>query len=499
VPGASPPDRLRPAGPAPAAPVFRRISFRQLLVLAFLLIAALLGAASLRALFALESLTTQSRETAARALDLSSAAQSLNERSLAMERASRQAIVLNDRALRERYDAAARDAAASLDRLDGQGVSAEVVAAWRSRVDGISALLAGPPDTALDREQQVARSFRELDAIAATLAQQVRQTIEAHNRGLLERLEASRKFLGQQVIAAVVLAAVLALVFGIWLTRPLKRLEGAIVGLGENRLDEAIAIDGPADLQLVGQRLEWLRLRLVELDADKARFLRHISHELKTPLASLREGVSLLEDGIAGELTGNQREVAKILRHNTGLLQSQIEDLLRFNAAAFEARQLKRARTDLLLLVEQQVETQRLQLRARNLQVQVEGQAAPLELDADKVGTAVANLVSNAIRFSPDGGRIRIALSQHADHVGIDVTDEGPGVAPADRERVFEPFYRGERQPAGAVRGSGIGLSIVHEYIAAHGGRISLLPPASDAPGAHFRIELPNAFHALPA
>ena len=73
----------------------------------------------------------------------------------------------------------------------------------------------------------------------------------------------------------------------------------------------------------------------------------------------------------------------------------------------------------------------------------------------------------------------------------IDIHDQGIGVAAHDRERIFEPFYRGERQPGGVVRGSGIGLSIVHEYIAAHGGRITLLP---DEPGAHFRIEFPHVF-----
>jgi len=98
---------------------------------------------------------------------------------------------------------------------------------------------------------------------------------------------------------------------------------------GENRLDQPIDIRGPTDVRLLGRRLEWLRLRLAELDSDKARFLRHVSHELKTPLAALREGVSLLEDGIAGTLSGSQREVARILRQNTALLQSQIEDLLR--------------------------------------------------------------------------------------------------------------------------------------------------------------------------
>lgn len=471
--------------------MLERVSFRQLLVAAFLLIAGLLAAASLRAVFTLEQLTMQSRDGAARALDLSAAAQSLNERSVTMERTARQSLVLSDRVLRERFDEAAADARSVLARLGPQNVPAALVTDWKNHLQAITALLSGSPDTALDRDRQVAQAFRELDRINAAIAQQVRQTIARQNRSLLDTLEDRRRQLTQQVLGAIALAVLMALAFGIWLTRPLNRLEKAIIGLGENRLDEAIRIEGPADLQLVGQRLEWLRLRLVELDADKSRFLRHVSHELKTPLASLREGVSLLEDGVAGELSANQREVAKILRHNTGLLQGQIEDLLRFNAAAFEARQLRREKTDLLQLIEERVEGQRLQWRARDLQVHVEGTALQAEVDRDKLGTAIANLLSNAIRFSPAGGRIRIRLSQLTDVVHIDMDDEGPGIAYNDQARIFEPFYRGERQPPQVVRGSGIGLSIVHEYIAAHGGRVQLLP---DGPGAHFRIELPHAF-----
>lgn len=471
--------------------MLERVSFRQLLVVAFLLIASLLAAASLRALFTLEQLTMQSRDGAARALDLSAAAQSLNERSVAMERTARQSLVLADRALRQRFDEAAGEARQVLARLGPQDVPEALANDWREHLAAITRLLSGSPETALDRDRQVADEFRELDRINAAIAQQVRQTIATQNRNLLDTLETRRRQLTQQVIGAIGLAVLMALAFGIWLTRPLNRLEKAIIGLGENRLDEAIRIDGPADLQLVGQRLDWLRLRLVELDADKSRFLRHVSHELKTPLASLREGVSLLEDGVAGELSANQREVAKILRHNTGLLQGQIEDLLRFNAAAFEARQLRREKTDLLQLIEEQVESQRLQWRARELQIGIEGKAVQAEVDRDKLGTVMANLLSNAIRFSPAGGRIRIRLSRLAELVRIDLEDEGPGIALDDQARIFEPFYRGERQPPQAVRGSGIGLSIVHEYIAAHGGRVQLLP---GGPGAHFRIELPHAF-----
>ena len=470
--------------------MLQRFSFRQLLVIAFLLIAALLGAASLRALFTLEDLTQQSRSNAARALELSGAAQSLSERSVSMERTSRQSVVLDDRVLRERFNEEVREATEILDGLARENIPAARARQWRAHLQAMAGLLTGPPDTALDRERQLTQEFRELEGINAAIAMQVQQAIQQRNKSLEGKLEASRQQLAQQVTWAIGLAVAMALAFGIWFTLPLRRLENAIVGLGENRLDQVIAIQGPADLALVGQRLNWLRLRLVELDADKSRFLRHISHELKTPLASLREGVSLLEDGVAGELSSDQREIAQILRHNTGVLQSQIEDLLRFNTAAFEARQLHRQSVDLLQILEEQVYAQRLQWRARELTVTVAGEPLLMEIDVEKIGTALANLLSNAIRYSPAKGQIRLELSHQRGFARIDIHDQGVGVAEADRERIFEPFYRGERQPTDVVRGSGIGLSIVHEYIAAHGGSITLMP---DQPGAHFRIELPHA------
>jgi two-component system sensor histidine kinase GlrK len=471
--------------------MLQRFSFRQLLVIAFLLIAALLGAASLRALFTLEELTLESRDGASRSLELSRWAQSLSERSVSMERTSRQSVVLDDRVLRVRFADEAREASKLLASLAAQGLPRDSERRWRAQLQTIDGLLIGPPDTALERERQLTQEFRELEEVNSAIAVQVQQTIQLRNTSLETKLEDSRRHLAQQVTWAIVLAVAMALAFGIWFTVPLKRLENAIVGLGENRLDQTIAIRGPADLALVGQRLNWLRLRLVELDADKSRFLRHISHELKTPLASMREGVSLLEDGVAGELNQDQREIAQILRHNTSVLQSQIEDLLRFNAAAFEARQLHRKTTDLLELVETQVDAQRLQWRAHDLSVTVVGERLLVALDPEKIGTVVANLLSNAIRYSPLKGLIRLELSTLPDLVRLDIHDQGVGVATADRERIFEPFYRGERQPIDLVRGSGIGLSIVHEYMAAHGGRIELL---ADQPGAHFRIEFPHVF-----
>ena len=471
--------------------MLQHFSFRQLLVIAFLLIAALLGAASLRALFTLEELALQSRDGAARALDLSRAAQSLSERSLSMERTSRQSVVLDDAVLRGHFTEEAREATRMLSNLVGQGLPDGNEQLWRTHLATIESLLTGQPATAMERDRQLALVFRDLELVNSAISAQVQQTIQQRNQSLEVKLDNSRLRLRQQVTWAIVLAVAMALAFGIWFTVPLQRLEHSIVKLGENRLDQVIRIRGPADLMLVGQRLDWLRLRLVELDADKSRFLRHISHELKTPLASMREGVSLLEDGVAGELNQDQREIAQILRHNTGVLQGQIEDLLRLNTAAFEARQLRRQSIDLRELVESQVDAQRLQWRARELTIEIFGERVLVALDPEKIGVVLANLLSNAIRYSPLQSTIRLELSTLPGLVCIDIQDQGAGVAIVDRERIFEPFYRGERQPTDVVRGSGIGLSIVHEYVAAHGGRIELL---ADPAGAHFRMELPHVF-----
>jgi two-component system, NtrC family, sensor histidine kinase GlrK len=465
-------------------------SFRQLLLVAFLLIAALPGATALRAVVVLERLVAQSGEEADRALALNAAAQTLAARTAGMERTARQSLVLSDSLLRRRFDDEFRSARGALEQMAEAGLTGPEFARWRQQAEDIAQLLQGPAETALERERRAAAEFRELDRVNAALAARVQARVESRDRALRQQLNAERNRLMRQVWASIALAALLAVAFGIWLARPFKRLQRAVVQLGENRLEEPIDVGGPSDVRRVSQQLEWLRLRLTELDADKARFLRHVSHELKTPLAALREGAALLEDGVAGQLTGDQAEVVRILRQNTLSLQAQIEALLRFNAAAFEARQLQRRPTDLLELLRAQVEAQRLQWQARRLEVLVDGTPVSLAVDPDKLGAAVANLLSNAIRFSPPGSTIRLDVTVQPDRIFIGVRDQGPGVAEADRARVFEPFYRGQRQPQDAVRGTGIGLSIVQEYIAAHGGAVRLV---TDSAAGHFRIELPHA------
>lgn len=232
-----------------------------------------------------------------------------------------------------------------------------------------------------------------------------------------------------------------------------------------------------------------LVLRLAELEADRARVLRHVSHELKTPLAALREGVALLREEVLGPLTSEQREVASILEHNTHALQRQIEELLNYHATVLDVARVQRRSVVMRSLLEAVVAEQRLQLQARDLRVVIDGGGEATQLDPDRMRVALGNLLSNAIAFSPIGGKIELAASVRDNLLVIDCIDQGPGVADADAERIFDPFVQGSRRPAVSQQGSGVGLSIVYEVAVAQGGRVCLVPSAQ---GAHFRMELPH-------
>jgi two-component system, NtrC family, sensor histidine kinase GlrK len=469
--------------------ILSRLSFRQFLLAAFLLIAALLSATSVHALLTLERLVTHSRESARDAVQLTENAQRLAERTVAMERSARQFMVLDDPVFRDRFSEAWQDARTALASLSVALPDAppDQFAAWTRESEAAWSVLQAPRPERDAGRPALDQAFARLPAINAQLTLEGKRATERHNNALLAELERQRGVLTVLVVGAVVLAALLAFGFGVWLSRPLTRIETAIGRLGENRFDQTIEVHGPADLRRLGEQLDWLRRRLADLESDKARFLRHISHELKTPLAALCEGVALLQDEVVGALSEPQREIAHILQQNTVALQMQIEDLLRYNAATFDAQHLRRVPLDLRTLLQQVIDSQRLQWQARGLRVETTGAGGTIAGDADKLAIVLGNLLSNAVRFSPDGGVIRFILSAQAGRLRIDCLDDGPGVAPADIERVFEPFYQGTRQPPGARRGSGIGLSIVREYVEAHGGTVQLMPHGG---GAHFRIEL---------
>ncbi|MCP5268995.1 MAG: HAMP domain-containing protein [Zoogloeaceae bacterium] len=461
-----------------------RFSFRVTLLLGFLLLAILLGAAALRGLIALEDFAVQSRRSADAAVQVTADLQQLAERTVDLERSARQFLVLKEPALRERFDALVAEAQSALDRLRASdaGYFSPAADDWGKAASALQQSL-----TDMDSPAALT-ALSSLGELNEVLADNGRQWIEQQNASLFSELEQNRVRLFSQVLASVSGALVLAVVMAWWLIRPIGRLESAIERLGQSRFDAPIHIPGPADLQAVGRRLDWLRLRLADLEANRARILRHVSHELKTPLAALREGVSLLQEEVVGPLAPDQREVAGILEHNARALQQQIEDLLNYHATVFDAARLNRRRVPLHTMLEVAIDEQRLQLQSRNLIATVDCPRLQVLFDPDKVRIALANLLSNAIAYSPEGSEIRLQAGVQDNKVFIDCIDQGAGVAAADAERIFDPFVQGGRRPDTRQQGSGVGLSIVRELITAQGGKVFLMDSER---GAHFRMELP--------
>ncbi|WP_153111209.1 HAMP domain-containing sensor histidine kinase [Propionivibrio limicola] len=476
-----------------------RISFRQGMLAGFLLIALLLGGAAIQSWWLLERFVAQNRHGNEVALKVAAATRELAERSVDLERSARQFLVLKDAAVLGRFDeqaAAAQRSADYLETLPGNPLAPHP-AAWREAV----ATLGHGLHRVVARDE-LTRALDRLAEINNALELRARDWIEQQQLEAFAALEQNRRQLGWRVAGAVAGALLVALAMGWWLTRPLAILERAIERLGGNRLDEPVTVGGPADLRQVGRQLDWLRQRLGELERERQQTLRHVSHELKTPLAALREGVALLQDGVVGPLDATQQEVVTILQQNAMTLQRQIEGLLRLNAVAFDAHRLQLQPTVLTELLAEAVRERELQIQARGLAVSHEAPSVTLGLDREKLRVVLDNLLSNAIDFSPPGGSVRLlaACDGGSKRLRIDCLDEGPGVAKADAERIFEPFVQGQHAAPLPRQGSGVGLSIVRELVGGMGGEVRLVDDddqGEDAPGnaarrgAHFRIEVP--------
>jgi two-component system sensor histidine kinase GlrK len=285
---------------------------------------------------------------------------------------------------------------------------------------------------------------------------------------------------------AIALAAALALTRLI--TRPIAELDSAIRQLGGADFERPIRVSGPADLRSLGERLDWLRLRLTELEAQKNRFLRHLSHDLKTPLAALREGTELLNDQVAGPLAPPQRQVVAILRDNSVKLQRLIEDLLDYQRALHAASGLQVSSIAMDALLKQSLRSYQLAAQGKALRIGLDAKAFTLWGDAAKLRSVIDNLLGNAVKFTPAGGEIRVLARELDGLATIDVVDSGTGVPPEEREAIFEAFFRGRAGAFGRAEGTGLGLAIAREFTEAHGGRIEVV---AGTRGGHFRVTLP--------
>lgn len=466
-------------------------SFPRLLVVGFAMVALPLILALVNNAISINQFASRSQLAVQQAVQSTQASRRLAELLGALERNARQMAILGDRSLLDAYES---NRAAFL-KVAGEFAALPFDAEQRAALDeivrgeaAIHGLLSGPAGGAGLR--RAAESFTRLDELARGIIGRGDRLIDREVEAMRETAARAQVITFWQMLALVPVALLLAAGFTVLIARPIRQIDAAIRRLGGGDFSAPVGVSGPRDLQMVGRRIEWLRHRLNELEQQKNRFLRQVSHELKTPLTALREGSELLSEEALGRLTPEQQEVAGILKANSIELQRLIEDLLSYGAAEYQRSAMRFAPVEARRAVARVLDDQNLALRARALRVAPHVEDVTLEADPEKLRIMLDNLLSNAVKFSPEGGVIEVDVRRDGELAVIEVSDAGPGIPPAERERVFDPFFRGRSVAGGPLRGSGIGLSVVRDYAQAHGGTVEVVDEPRQT-GARLRVRLP--------
>ena len=408
--------------------------------------------------------------------------------------------------VRQRVDRAAARVEAELDRLghgEYQAVVAPAEAAWRTLLGAIEQerrLVEGGnlPATEEHRDRAVNPAFDAMGATLEPIALEI-------NRGGVEEVERAQAIANRAAtttLASLAAALAIAVIIGIWLgqgiLRPIHSLRRAmaVVSSGDFSPELHIAPDRPDEIGDLGRSFRAMTKQLAELERLRAQFVAVASHELKTPLSVIKGYVSLVREGIYGEVTDDQEKVLGSVSDQgdrLGRLIQQLLDISRFEAGG---GRLEMRPIDLESFIQElSLSFEALALQNEiDFEVEIDPSAPPsLMGDSDRLNEVVGNLLSNAFKFTPRKGTIclRTLPGETDDEVVIEVYDTGVGIPKDKLEKVFEKFYQVENDAQPLSVGSGLGLAIAKEIVEGHGGTIAA--ESEVGVGTTFRVVLPVA------
>lgn len=473
--------------------VFRYLpkSFFNFVLIGFCIVALPLIAALMNDAIYVDRLFVHSQQAVYQAAQATQTSRMLSEQITAMERNARQYAVLGDPAFLVSYadrHIQFQEAAERLLQLLQQEFLRGQLETLLAKEQILFELLQNSDKNKLT-SKETEQEFASLSPLAQTILQESNNYIDSQVDLMRQMTAETKENLLWQALAVVPGVIIFTVVFTVLISRPITQIDQAIRRIGEGNFDEPITVSGPRDLQYLGERLDWLRHRLSELEAKKSGFLRNVSHDLKTPLAAIRESCELLIDGVVGTLSEQQHEVLYILQKNTVHLQRMIESLLNFSLANRDANPNK-SELELKALLKDIAADHKPVMLAKKIDLRLNcGEDITVFADKEQLRVIMDNLISNAVKYSPSHARIRVNVAERDARIIVDVQDNGPGIDSNDALRVFEPFYRGKSTEQGRIKGSGLGLSIAREFVLAHKGTIELV--GADL-GAHFRVTLPK-------
>lgn len=276
---------------------------------------------------------------------------------------------------------------------------------------------------------------------------------------------------------------------------------GEVAGRGSGQMwllrDITRALEAAAEREYLLAIEKEQNARLKELDAMKSQLVASVSHELRTPLTSIVSFTGLLRDGLGADPLEDQVEFLDIIGRNTDRLIRLVDDLLFLDKLDSNLMPLEFEPVNLPQLVSQAVASIRPRAESRDLELAVRcTQGPPLQGDPQRLGQLVDNLLANAVKFTPDGGRVSVRVVPDGDGWLLEVSDTGIGVPDDEQGEIFERFFRASNARRQAMAGSGLGLAIVKRIVQAHGGSIEIM--SGEGEGTTCSVTLPGAGRPVP-
>ncbi len=303
-----------------------------------------------------------------------------------------------------------------------------------------------------------------------------------------ERAEKMVTFL---TFAAIVFGIILSVVITRSILRPLSQIRKKTVEIAEGRIESDLHVSGPPEIGALSASFNQMCQRLRELDNLKADFFSTMSHELRTPLTTIREGTSLLKENTAGVLDARQRRILEIISEESRRLIDLVNNLLDLSRMEAGMLTYNFSRANLILLVRQVIKEIEPLAESRSIQVKDEFQEIPeVEIDQERILQAIRNLLSNALKFTPSSGVVRVTTERKNGEIIFSVSDQGPGIPEEYRERIFDKYQQAALPEVKLYKGTGLGLAIVKKIIEAHGGKVWVEPEQER--GSRFCFSLPG-------
>lgn len=331
-------------------------------------------------------------------------------------------------------------------------------------------------------------TFSDLDKRAVL----INSAINAFMNNELNKLKASKlaaqKTLLWQTLSFILLTIIMILILAFIISQPIKQINQGIDRLGRGDFSTPVFISGPKDLEALGEKINWLRKRLFNLERDKTKFIAHISHDLKTPLASIMEGSGILQEELVGPLNKQQIAVTEILTKNSIKLQKLIDTILDFNMTKAGGKPKGHKYIPLKPLIEQVAYEQTTQMLAKNIRLDLHLENVTIHGDKKQLETLFDNLFSNAVKFSPRKGVVCCNLRKMQKEIKCIISNTGAVIPSDEKDKIFTPFYQVKNDNSSHTQGSGLGLAIVKEYVSQHNGTVSVLDQNS---GGHFMVTFP--------